>query len=59
MLEEIKVIFEKECKYGEEVRVITKVRENEEGTLTSQHKVINSENKVLTKLEGRMIPIKN
>ncbi|MBU5454291.1 acyl-[acyl-carrier-protein] thioesterase [Caproiciproducens sp. MSJ-32] len=54
MLEEIKVIFEKECRYGEEVKVLTKITNNEDGTLTTQHKVLNSEGKELTKLEGKM-----
>lgn len=51
-LHEIKVTFEKECKYGETVRVFTDVREEEDGTLITIHKIENLDNKELTRLIG-------
>ena len=51
-LHEIKVTFEKECKYGEQVKVITEVKKLEEGSLISIHKIENNEGKELTKLIG-------
>ncbi len=48
-LDEIKVTFEKECKYGETVRVLTDVREEEEAIVTI-HKIETLDNKELTRL---------
>ncbi|MBD7916237.1 acyl-[acyl-carrier-protein] thioesterase [Clostridium sp. Sa3CUN1] len=50
-LDEIKVTFEKECKYGETVRVLTDVREEDEAIVTI-HKIETLDNKQLTKLIG-------
>ena len=52
VLEEVKVTFEKECKYGQEVRVLTDVRQEEGGALVTVHKIETSDNKELTRLIG-------
>lgn len=51
-LDEIQVTFEKECKYGEEVKVYTDLREEQDELITI-HKIENSEGTELTRLIGR------
>lgn len=51
VLDEIRVTFEKECKYGEEVKVFTDVRREEEDLVTV-HKIESSDGKELTRLIG-------
>ncbi|MDV4150796.1 thioesterase [Clostridium sp. AL.422] len=51
-LHEVKVTFEKECKYGETVNVYTDVREGEGGSLITIHKIENLDKKVITKIIG-------
>ena len=51
-LDEVKVTFEKECKYGEIVNVYTDIREEESGLLVSIHKIETEDKKELTKLIG-------
>lgn len=51
-LDEIKVTFEKECKYGEIVNVYTDIREEEDGALITVHKIETSDKRELTKLIG-------
>lgn len=51
VLDEIKVTFEKECKYGETVRVFTDIREEEDAIVTI-HKIETLDNRELTKLTG-------
>ena len=55
-LEEIKVTFEKECKYGEKIKVMTDVRE-EDNRLITLHKIENLEGKELTILIGTWKPL--
>lgn len=50
-LQEIKVTFEKECKYGEKIKVLTDIRE-EDNRLITLHKIENLEGKELTILIG-------
>lgn len=52
-LAEVMVTFEKECKYGEEVKVLTDVREEEGDELVTIHRVETKDGKELTKLIGR------
>lgn len=52
ILEEIKVTFEKECKYGEKIKVLTDIRE-EDNRLVSLHKIENLDGKELTILIGK------
>ena len=47
------VTFEKECKYGEEVKVLTDIREEEGDELVTIHRVETKDGKELTKLIGR------
>ena len=51
-LEEINVIFEKECRYGEKVKISSKVLKDEKGKVKTIHKISTLEGKDLTKLEG-------
>jgi acyl-ACP thioesterase len=51
-LDEIKVTFQKECKYGDVVNVYTDIREEEGGLLVSVHKIETSDKKELTRLIG-------
>ncbi|MGG7144442.1 acyl-[acyl-carrier-protein] thioesterase [Clostridium nigeriense] len=51
-LDEIKVTFEKECKYGETVRVLTDIREEEGDSLVTIHKIETLDNRELTRLIG-------
>lgn len=51
-LKRIKVTFEKECLYGEEVSVSTSTREEVNGTITSIHKIENSSGEKITALVG-------
>ena len=51
-LDEVKVTFEKECKYGQIVNVYTDIREEESGLLVSIHKIETEDKKELTKLIG-------
>lgn len=51
-LKSIKVTFEKECLYGEEVSVSTQTREEADGTITSLHKIENESGKQITALVG-------
>lgn len=51
-LDEIKVTFEKECKYGDTVNVYTDIREQEDGSLISVHKIETLDKKELTRLIG-------
>ncbi|WP_294187026.1 acyl-ACP thioesterase domain-containing protein [uncultured Clostridium sp.] len=51
-LDEIKVTFEKECKYGDTVNVYTDIREQEDGSLISIHKIETLDKKELTRLIG-------
>lgn len=51
-LKRMRVTFEKECLYGEEVRVLTATREENDGTITSIHKIDNSSGKEITALIG-------
>ncbi|GAB6168776.1 thioesterase [Clostridium carnis] len=51
-LESIKVTFEKECIYGSKINVFSSYREEEEGYLTTLHKIESSDEKELTKLVG-------
>lgn len=50
-LQEIKVTFEKECKYGEKIKVLTDIRE-EDNKLITLHKIENLDGKELTILIG-------
>lgn len=52
VLNEVKVTFEKECKYGEEVKVFTDVREEEEGILVTSHRINACDGRELTRLIG-------
>lgn len=52
VLDEVRVTFEKECKYGEEVKVFTDVREEEGGALVTVHKIEASDGRELTRLIG-------
>lgn len=52
-LEEINVIFEKECRYGEEVKIMSKVLKEEDGRLRTMHKISTLDGRDLTKLEGK------
>ncbi|MDZ7548328.1 acyl-[acyl-carrier-protein] thioesterase, partial [Clostridium perfringens] len=49
-LEEIKVTFEKECKYGEEIKSLSSFIKEEDGSLTTIHRIETFDNKELTKL---------
>jgi medium-chain acyl-[acyl-carrier-protein] hydrolase len=49
-LEEIKVTFEKECKYGEEIKSLSSFTKEENGSLTTIHRIETLDNKELTKL---------
>lgn len=51
-LDEIKVTFEKECKYGETVNVYTDIRKGQDGSLITVHKIETLEKKELTRLIG-------
>ena len=51
-LKRMRVTFEKECLYGEEVCVSTATREEDDGTITSIHKIENSVGKEITVLVG-------
>lgn len=51
-LKNIKVTFEKECLFGEEVSVATSTRDEIDGTITSLHKIENSSGKEITALVG-------
>lgn len=51
-LDEIKVTFEKECKYGETVNVYTDIREAEGGALITVHRIETLDKRKLTKLIG-------
>lgn len=51
-LHEIKVTFQKECKYGETVRVFTDVREEDGDSLVTVHKIETLDNRELTRLIG-------
>ena len=51
-LDEIKVTFEKECKYGEVVNVYTDIREEEGGLLVTVHKIETLDKRELTRLIG-------
>lgn len=51
-LENIKVTFEKECTYGEEICALSSIRKEEDGTLTSIHRIENKDGVELTKLIG-------
>ncbi|MBE6053337.1 MAG: acyl-[acyl-carrier-protein] thioesterase [Clostridium sartagoforme] len=51
-LDEIKVTFEKECKYGEVVNVYTDIREERDGSLVTLHKIETLDKKELTRLIG-------
>lgn len=53
VLSEVKVIFEKECKYGEEVKVFTDVRVEEGDEIVTIHKIETVDGKELTRLIGR------
>lgn len=57
-LKRIKVTFEKECLYGEEVCVSTSTREEVDGTITSIHEIENSSGKKITALVGEWRKIK-
>lgn len=50
-LQEIQVTFEKECKYGEKIKVLTDIRE-EDNKLITLHKIENLDGKELTILIG-------
>lgn len=52
VLDEVRVTFEKECKYGEEVKVFTDIREEEGGALVTVHKIEASDGRELTRLIG-------
>ena len=58
-LKRIKVTFEKECLYGEEVCVKTSTREESSGTITSIHKIENESGKEITALVGEWRKINN
>ena len=51
-LDEIKVTFEKECKHGEVVNVYTDLREQEDGSIISVHKIETLDKRELTRLIG-------
>ena len=51
-LDEIKVTFEKECKYGDTVNVYTDIREEDGGELITVHKIETTDKKELTRLIG-------
>lgn len=51
-LEEIKVTFQKECKYGEKIKVLTDIRE-EEDRIVTLHKIESLDGKELTILIGK------
>ncbi|MCF0147818.1 MAG: acyl-[acyl-carrier-protein] thioesterase [Clostridium sp.] len=51
-LDEIKVTFEKECKHGETVNVYTDIKEQEDGSLISMHRIETLDKKELTRLIG-------
>lgn len=51
-LKSLNVIFEKECKYGENINVYTKITELEDGNIKAEHRIENENNECLTKLEG-------
>lgn len=51
-LENLSVIFEKECKYGEKVNVYTKMTKLEDGNINTEHRIENENNECLTKLQG-------
>ena len=51
-LDEIRVTFEKECRYGETINVYTDIREQEDGSLISVHKIETLDKKELTRLIG-------
>ena len=53
VLSEVKVTFEKECKYGEEVKVFTDVRVEEGDEIVTIHKIETVDGKELTRLIGR------
>ena len=53
VLNEVKVTFEKECKYGEEVKVFTDVRVEEGDEIVTIHKIETVDGKELTRLIGR------
>ena len=48
-LEELSVIFEKECRYGAEIIASYEIKENESG-LVILHKIVDNEDKELTVL---------
>lgn len=51
-LDEIKVTFEKECKYGDTVNVYTDIREEDGGELITIHKIETTDKKEVTRLIG-------
>lgn len=52
ILSNIQVIFEKECKYGDKIKVFTNIIKEENGDLTTIHKIENKDSKTLTRLVG-------
>lgn len=56
-LENIKVTFEKECTYGEEIRALSSVRKEEDGSLTSIHRIESKDGMELTKLIGKWMKV--
>lgn len=52
-LDSVNVIFERECKYGQRINVYTKISEQEDGTIQTEHKIENENKEVLTRLEGK------
>lgn len=51
-IERIKVNFEKECTYGDEVRVSIEIREDCDNKVKILHKIENKEGKILTNIVG-------